>query len=63
MPGLIVAVRVSEGDSVQPGQATIVMEAMKMENDLRATSAGVVRKLHVSPGMAVEKGALLLELD
>jgi biotin carboxyl carrier protein len=39
------------------------MEAMKMENELRAAAAGTVRRLVVIPGSAVEKGALLLEMD
>lgn len=63
MPGLIVRVNVSPGDSVEAGQGVIVMEAMKMENELRATSGGAVRRVLVSPGTAVEKGALLLEME
>jgi pyruvate carboxylase subunit B len=63
MPGLIVRVDVSVGDRVQAGQAIVVMEAMKMENALRASTAGTVRALHASPGEAVEKGAVLVELE
>ena len=63
MPGLIVRVNVQAGDSVQAGQGLVVMEAMKMENELRAQSAGVVARVHVAPGTAVEKGALLLDLE
>ena len=63
MPGLIVRVNVSDGDRVRAGQGLVVMEAMKMENELRAGAAGVVRRVLVSPGSAVEKGALLLELE
>lgn len=63
MPGMIVRVNVSAGDQVQAGQGLVVMEAMKMENELRAAAAGTVKKVHVSPGTAVEKGALLLELE
>jgi biotin carboxyl carrier protein len=61
MPGLIVRVSVGVGDEVQAGQGVVVMEAMKMENELRAASTGVVRAVHVRPGMAVEKGAPLVE--
>ena len=50
------------GDSVQAGQGLVVMEAMKMENELRATSTGTVKAVLVQPGTAVEKGAVLLEL-
>ncbi|MEP7000576.1 MAG: biotin/lipoyl-containing protein [bacterium] len=63
MPGMIVRVAVQVGDNVQPGQGLIVMEAMKMENELRATSAGTVKAVHAKPGTAVDKGALLLELE
>jgi biotin carboxyl carrier protein len=63
MPGLIVRVNVQVGDSVQAGQGLVVMEAMKMENELRAQAAGKVRSIVVSPGTAVEKGALLIELE
>jgi len=63
MPGLVVRVNVSEGDRVRAGQGLIVMEAMKMENELKAAAAGVVRRVSVTPGSAVEKGALLLEVE
>ncbi|MDE3052849.1 MAG: biotin/lipoyl-binding protein [Gemmatimonadota bacterium] len=63
MPGLIVRVHVKPGDVVQPGQGLVVMEAMKMENELRATAGGTVKAVAVAPGTAVEKGALLLELE
>ena len=63
MPGLIVRVNVKVGDEVQAGQGLVVMEAMKMENELRATAAGTVRSVEVSPGTVVEKGALLVALD
>ena len=63
MPGLIVRVNVAAGDMVEAGQGVIVMEAMKMENELRATSAGTVKSVEVVPGTAVEKGALLVALE
>ena len=63
MPGMIVRVNVAEGDVIQAGQGLVVMEAMKMENELRAPSAGAVRRVLVAPGTAVEKGALLLEME
>lgn len=63
MPGLIVRIAVKEGDAVRAGQGLVVMEAMKMENELRATADGVVKRVVASPGSAVEKGALLLELE
>jgi len=63
MPGMIVRVNVRDGDGVHAGQGLVVMEAMKMENELRATSAGTVKRVLVTPGTAVEKGALLLEME
>jgi biotin carboxyl carrier protein len=62
MPGLIVRIQVQAGDEVAAGQGLVVMEAMKMENELRATAAGVVKAVHAVAGTAVEKGALLVEL-
>ena len=63
MPGLIVRVNVSVGDRVEAGQGIVVMEAMKMENELRANAAGTVKSVEVLPGTAVEKGALLVALE
>ena len=63
MPGMIVRVSVKAGDTVQAGQGVVVMEAMKMENELRATAPGTVKSVEVSAGMAVEKGALLVALE
>jgi pyruvate carboxylase subunit B len=63
MPGLIVRVNVEVGSAVQPGQGLVVMEAMKMENELRATSAGIVKAIRAIPGTAVERGATLVELE
>ena len=63
MPGMIVRIAVQVGDQVQAGQGLVVMEAMKMENELRATAAGTVRAVLAVAGTAVEKGAVLLELE
>lgn len=62
MPGLVVRVNVKAGDQVQPGQPLVVMEAMKMENELRSPSLGIVKEIRVGPGEAVEKGTVLVEL-
>ncbi|MEO6067887.1 MAG: biotin/lipoyl-containing protein [Gemmatimonadota bacterium] len=63
MPGLVVRVAVEEGQQVEAGSALVVLEAMKMENELRATSAGVVKAVKVKPGQAVEKGQVLVEFE
>ena len=62
MPGMIVRVNVEVGARVHPGQGLVVMEAMKMENELRAPAAGTVTAVRVAPGTAVEKGAVLVEM-
>lgn len=63
MPGLIVRIEVSPGDEVQPGQGIVIMEAMKMENELKADGGGIVARIHVTSGQAVEKGAILVEFE
>jgi biotin carboxyl carrier protein len=63
MPGLIVRIDVSPGDTVQAGRAVVTMEAMKMENELKSEADGVVARILVEPGQAVEKGAVLVEFE
>jgi biotin carboxyl carrier protein len=63
MPGRVVAVAVAAGDAVEPGQSLVVLEAMKMQNEIQADHAGVVKAVHVVPGQAVEGGDPLLELE
>jgi biotin carboxyl carrier protein len=63
MPGLIVRIEVAEGDRVKAGQGVIIVEAMKMENELKAEAAGTVRHIHVASGETVEKGQVLVELE
>jgi len=60
MPGRVVRVLVAAGDAVTAGQPLIVIEAMKMENELRATVAAAIEAVHVSQGASVEGRALLL---
>jgi biotin carboxyl carrier protein len=60
MPGKIVKVLVAPGDAVEAGRGVLVMEAMKMENELKAARAGTVQEVRVKEGQAVEMGALLL---
>jgi len=62
MPGLVVRVEVSQGQVVKVGEGLVVVEAMKMENELRAQRAGVVQTVHVAPGQTVDKGASLVTL-
>ena len=60
MPGLVVRTFVEPGDEVSEGQGLLVLEAMKMENELKATSAGTVETVHVEAGTAVRKNDLLI---
>ena len=62
MPGLVLRVTVSPGDAVEAGQGVVVLEAMKMENELKAPGAGVVAAVHAEVGAAVGKNDLLIEL-
>lgn len=61
MPGLIVQLPVAEGDAVAAGDRVAVIEAMKMENELRAAADARVAKVLASPGQAVEKDQVLVE--
>jgi biotin carboxyl carrier protein len=63
MPGRVVAVLVEEGAEVAAGQGVVVLEAMKMENEIQAEHPGVVRKILVEPGQSVEGGEALFELE
>ena len=62
MPGKVVRVLVATGDAVQARQPLIVVEAMKMENELRAGRDGIVAAIHVEEGASVEAGALLMDI-
>jgi pyruvate carboxylase subunit B len=63
MPGLVDRDQVEPGQAVGAGAGLVVLEAMKMENELRSAAAGVVRSVRVKPGEPVEKGQVLVELE
>ena len=63
MPGKILAVKAKEGDSVKAGDVLLVLEAMKMENDIVAPQDGVVASINVKVGDSVESGAKLASLN
>jgi biotin carboxyl carrier protein len=60
MPGKVVAVLVEVGQTVEPGAGLVVLEAMKMENEFRASGPGVVAEVYVAAGQAVNAGDLLV---
>jgi biotin carboxyl carrier protein len=62
MPGRIVRLMITKGDSVRKGMSLLVLEAMKMENDIQAPADGVVDEVFVEPGQTVESGAELVHL-
>ena len=62
MPGRVVDILVGEGEEVEAGQGLVVLEAMKMKNEIQAESAGVVRKVLVEKDQAVEGGDPLVEI-
>ncbi|MEE4240734.1 MAG: biotin/lipoyl-containing protein [Desulfopila sp.] len=63
MPGTILDVKVAVGDTVTMGQPLLILEAMKMENDVMAPCDGVVEEIHVVKGASVNSGDLLLVLS
>ena len=63
MPGNILAVNVSAGQAVKKGEVLMILEAMKMENEIMCPRDGVVASVHTSKGSAVESGALLCVLQ
>lgn len=62
MPGVVVKLLVKDGDTVERGQPLLILEAMKMQNEITAPSAGVVKSLHVREREAVASGAKLVTL-
>jgi biotin carboxyl carrier protein len=62
MPGLVLAIKAKEGDTVAAGQTLLVMEAMKMENAIASPYAGTVAKVYVREGDSIGEGDLLVEV-
>lgn len=63
MPGKIVEVHVKEGERVEEGRVLLVLEAMKMQNDLKSPLAGTVSRVHVAPGSNVEATTVMVEIE
>lgn len=60
MPGLVVDVRVKEGDSVKQGDGLLVLQAMKMENVIKSPTEGSIKKVHIKKGDAIEKNQVMI---
>jgi len=63
MPGLVVKVSVAVGQSIKKGQGLLILEAMKMQNEIKSPIDGIVRAINVSEKQAVEKNHLLVKLE
>jgi biotin carboxyl carrier protein len=63
MPGKILELLSSEGDEVELGDPVAILEAMKMENELKAPCAGTIQSISVTTGASVEKNQILLEIE
>lgn len=63
MPGLVLDILVKVGDTIEEGSQLLILEAMKMENILKAEGSGIVKSIEISKGDAVEKGQLLIDLE
>ena len=63
MPGIVREVRCAVGDTIQRGTPLLILEAMKMENEIRADADGTIRAVHVEPGKAVAKGDPLVTVE
>ena len=63
MPGKIVRVLAEEGAEVEEGQAVMILEAMKMQNEIKAPKAGILTRIHPAAGDSVEAGAVLFTVD
>jgi biotin carboxyl carrier protein len=62
MPGLVVAVPVTVGQEVKAGQSVLILESMKMQNELKAPRDGVIGAIHVEPGQSVEQNKVLVTI-
>lgn len=63
MPGKVVKLNVKVGDEVSPGDVVLILEAMKMENEIKTSVAGTVKAIHVEEGQALESGVLMIEIE
>jgi len=63
MPGMILKVKKNNGDEVKQGEAVMILEAMKMENEIRSVHTGIIKEIIVNEGSAVEKGAVLFSVE
>jgi biotin carboxyl carrier protein len=63
MPGMVLKINKQVGDEVEEGESVLILEAMKMENDLRAHISGKIKNIYIKEGMTVEKGNTLFTIE
>ncbi|MEW6654863.1 MAG: acetyl-CoA carboxylase biotin carboxyl carrier protein subunit, partial [Bacteroidota bacterium] len=63
MPGLLIKIKKKVGEHVDLGEPILVLEAMKMENDLRSPSSGIIKEINFQEGQSVEKGSVILIIE
>lgn len=63
MPGKVVKINVKEGDTVAVGDCVLILEAMKMENEIKTSVEGTVKAIHVKEGDALDSGVLMIEIE
>ncbi len=63
MPGKIVKLFKKEGDAVTKGETVVILEAMKMENEIKSGATGVIKSINVKEGQALEAGFLMVEIE
>jgi biotin carboxyl carrier protein len=63
MPGMILKIKKNLNEKISQGETVIILEAMKMENDLRAPRSGIIKEIFVNEGNAIEKGTVLFTIE
>jgi len=63
MPGMVLKIKINSGDEINSGDSLMILEAMKMENELKAPVSGKIKEIYISEGSAVEKGDKLFTIE
>ncbi|MFH1197680.1 MAG: biotin/lipoyl-containing protein [bacterium] len=63
MPGLVLKIKKKEGEKIEIGESVVILEAMKMENEIRSPASGVIKEMHVKEGCSVEKDEIIFTIE
>ena len=63
IPGKVISIKCKEGEAVKLGDTLLILEAMKMENEIKANKDGVISSIYIQPGQSLEAGTLMIEID